>query len=198
MAHDDLTGLSEINALLGPGTEYEGKLVFRGRVRIDGRFEGEIKGDDILIVGETAELRAKVDVGTLIVLGGRVRGDVAAHQLVELHAPGEIHGDVQTPQLFIDKGAVFEGQCAMGPDPSEVHELDDREAMLSALGADSIPPPPRGTEAESSSSAEDAAHAETASVETIDEPLDRATDPSTGDAVPFVAAPLDDDEDDRA
>ena len=139
MSQNDLIGLSEINALLGAGTEYEGKLVFQGRVRIDGRFVGEIHGDEILILGGSAEVHANVEVGTLIVNGGRLYGDVVARQVVEIHAPGEVHGDIQTPQLFIEKGVVFEGQCAMGPDPSEIHELDGREAMLSALrgqGAD--------------------------------------------------------------
>ena len=39
---------TELTALLGRGTEFEGKLTFFGRVRIDGRFSGEIRGDDVL------------------------------------------------------------------------------------------------------------------------------------------------------
>lgn len=113
MAQKDLTGIGEINALLGRGTEYEGKLVFEGRVRIDGRFVGEIHSDDLLILGEGAEVRARVRVGTLIVRGGVLVGDVVARQLVEIHAPGQVRGDITTPQLFIDKGVVFEGACTM-------------------------------------------------------------------------------------
>ena len=44
----------EITALLGHGTEFEGKLHFAGRVRIDGAFRGEIRGEGVLIVGEGA------------------------------------------------------------------------------------------------------------------------------------------------
>lgn len=123
MADTDLTGLSEINALLGAGTEYEGKLVFQGRVRVDGRFVGEISGTDVLILGATAQVQANIDVGTLIVLGGTLRGDVVARRLVELHAPGAVHGDIQTPQLFIDKGATFTGTCSMGDVATEVVDL---------------------------------------------------------------------------
>lgn len=114
MADTDLTGLSEINALLGAGTEYEGKLVFQGRVRVDGRFVGEIHGSDVLILGATADVTADVHVGALIVLGGTLRGNVFARRLVELHAPGAVLGDIETPQLFIDKGATFTGSCSMG------------------------------------------------------------------------------------
>jgi len=124
MADTDLTGLSEINALLGAGTEYEGKLVFQGRVRVDGRFVGEIHGNDVLILGATADVSADIHVGALIVLGGTLRGNVVARRSVELHAPGAVHGDIETPQLFIDKGATFSGSCSMGSAPTEIHPLE--------------------------------------------------------------------------
>src|SRR4051812_17209558 len=47
---------TEITALLGRGTRFEGKLHFEGRVRIDGVFKGEIKSDDVLIIGDGAEV----------------------------------------------------------------------------------------------------------------------------------------------
>jgi cytoskeletal protein CcmA (bactofilin family) len=149
MADTDLTGLSEINALLGAGTEYEGKLVFQGRVRVDGRFSGEIHGNDVLILGATADVRADVHVGALIVLGGTLRGNVVARRLVELHAPGAVHGDIETPQLFIDKGATFTGSCTMGSGPAEVHPLEppwaQRQAPRRPLGRNSAPKWPTAT-----------------------------------------------------
>jgi cytoskeletal protein CcmA (bactofilin family) len=113
MTQKDLTGLGEINALLGRGTEYEGKLTFEGRVRIDGRFRGEIFSGDVLILGDGADVEADIEVGTLIVRGGVLRGQVKASQLVEIHVPGVVHADLHTPQLFIDKGVVFDGRCVM-------------------------------------------------------------------------------------
>ena len=123
MTRKDLSGLGEINALLGRGTEYEGKLTFQGRVRIDGLFRGQIFSEDVLILGDGAEVHAEVAVGTLIVRGGELWGDVRARQLVEIHAPGRVHGDIHTPQLFIDKGVLFEGKCTMSD--TEIHELPD-------------------------------------------------------------------------
>ena len=121
MSTKDLTGLGEINALLGRGTEFEGKLTFTGRVRLDGRFKGEVFSDDVLILGDDGVLEGDVDVGTLIVRGGTVRGNVRASQLVEIHAPGKVYGNIHAPQLFIDKGVVFDGQCTMTD--AEVHDL---------------------------------------------------------------------------
>ena len=60
---------SDLNAFLGPGCEYDGKLTFEGSVRIDGKFSGEIFSNDILLVGEGATVKAEIDVGTIIVSG---------------------------------------------------------------------------------------------------------------------------------
>src|SRR5262245_34994181 len=106
------TPQGEINTLLGRGTSFEGKLTFEGTVRIDGRLSGEIFSDDILVVGEGAEVKAKIDVGTLIVEGA-VEGNVRAAKLIELHTPARVKGNLETPQLFIEKGVIFEGNCKM-------------------------------------------------------------------------------------
>ncbi len=122
MSQKDLTGLGEINALLGRGTEFEGKLTFSGRVRIDGTFRGQIFSDDVLVLGDDAEVHAEIEVGTLIVRGGTLYGNVRASQLVEIHAPGQVHGNIHAPQLYVDKGVVFDGQCTMSD--AEIHDLE--------------------------------------------------------------------------
>lgn len=148
---EDLSAPGEIHALLGRGTAYTGKLTFEGRVRIDGTFDGEIFSAGTLIIGDSADVKGSIDVGTLIVLGGHIQGQVHARELVELHAPGRVTGDIVTPQLFIDRGVVFEGQCTMGDEagsPPETHSLGAEEKLLSDLEtaatiteADSTPPP---------------------------------------------------------
>ena len=52
--------MSNENALLGKGADFQGKLTFEGTVRIDGRFTGEIFSDGTLIIGETEIGRAHV------------------------------------------------------------------------------------------------------------------------------------------
>jgi cytoskeletal protein CcmA (bactofilin family) len=113
MSYQDLTGVGELRALLGRGTQFEGKLTFEGRIRIDGEFEGEVFSDDVLIISEDATVRANIDVGTLIVRGGSLWGDVRAQKLVEIYAPAKVYGNISTPQLFLDKGVVFEGNCTV-------------------------------------------------------------------------------------
>ncbi len=103
---------NEINALLGKGSQFEGKLTFEGTVRIDGRFKGEIFSDDVLIIGEGAEVEAEIKVNRVVVYG-QVRGNVVAPGGVNLHAPARLVGSISTRSLTIDEGVVFEGTCHM-------------------------------------------------------------------------------------
>ncbi len=103
---------TDINALLGRGSEFEGKLTFQGTVRIDGRFTGEIYSDGTLIVGEGAEVQAEIRVAQVMVYGD-VTGNVQATEGVELHAPAQLRGNITSPALHIDKGVFFDGACQM-------------------------------------------------------------------------------------
>ena len=58
-----------IKAYMGEDTVFNGSLTFDGAVRIDGKFEGQVKTSDTLIVGETGELNADVTAGVLICKG---------------------------------------------------------------------------------------------------------------------------------
>ena len=103
---------SELNALLGKGSEFEGKLAFEGKVRIDGTFTGEISTNDLLQVGEGAKVQAEISCGTVVV-EGEVVGNIKATQAVELRRPAKVHGDITTPSLVIEKGVIFEGRSRM-------------------------------------------------------------------------------------
>jgi cytoskeletal protein CcmA (bactofilin family) len=112
LAQNDRPEQGEINTLLGNGSEFEGKLTFEGTVRINGKLSGEIFSDDVLVVGEGAEINAEIEVGVIIVQGN-VTGNIRAKKSVELHAPARVRGNIETPSLFIDKGVTFEGHSKM-------------------------------------------------------------------------------------
>ena len=109
-ARADIVG--EINTLLGKGSEFEGKLTFEGTVRVDGKLSGEIFTDDVLIIGEGAEVNAEINVGAIII-EGTVHGNIHAKRSVEIHTPGRVRGNISTPSLSIDKGVIFDGNCQM-------------------------------------------------------------------------------------
>ncbi len=110
----------EISAYLGKQTFFEGKMTFEGVFRLDGKFEGEIFESGTLIVGETATIKGKVGLDTIII-NGLVEGDVHARTRVEIHSTGKVYGTVFTPILTINEGGILEGHCKMegGPDRKE-------------------------------------------------------------------------------
>ncbi len=110
----------EISAYLGKQTLFEGKMTFEGVFRLDGKFEGEIFESGTLIVGETATIKGKVGLDTIII-NGLVEGDVHARTRVEIHSTGKVYGTLFTPVLTINEGGIFEGHCKMegAPDRKE-------------------------------------------------------------------------------
>ncbi len=110
---------TEITALLGRGTAFEGKLHFTGRVRIDGHFSGDIRGEDVLVIGEGATVEGTIEVDTCIVTAGVVHADIRAREAIELYPPAKVVGSLHAPAVFIERGVQFEGTCTMAPLPEE-------------------------------------------------------------------------------
>jgi cytoskeletal protein CcmA (bactofilin family) len=102
----------ELNALLGKGSSFEGKLLFEGSVRIDGKFTGEIISTDTLIIGEGADVKGEISVGTLVIVGD-YNGNAKATKSVELRAPAKVRGTLTTASIVIERGVFFEGNCKM-------------------------------------------------------------------------------------
>lgn len=102
----------EINAFLGTGTTYEGNLSFQGSVRIDGSFKGEIESKGTLITGKEAQVNGVVKVGQFVT-SGTTQGEVIAKDKAILHKTAHLTGQLTTPKLVIEEGAIFEGTISM-------------------------------------------------------------------------------------
>lgn len=120
MKKDNSIEKGDIKAFLGPGSQFDGKLLFDEIVRMDGTFRGEVVSRGTLIVGETADLQAEINVGTLI-LSGQFKGNITATAKVELRAPAKVEGNIQSPVLVVEEGVQLNGSLSMkageGPSP---------------------------------------------------------------------------------
>jgi cytoskeletal protein CcmA (bactofilin family) len=110
--------MDQPRTVIGPGTDFNGKLTFEGTLRIDGTFTGEIVTNDTLIVSETGRVNAQITCGTLIV-SGEINGNIEAKTGAEFHKPAKIRGDVTTPSLSFEKGVFFHGQSRMVADEGD-------------------------------------------------------------------------------
>jgi cytoskeletal protein CcmA (bactofilin family) len=103
----------ELNGFLDRGSSFKGELEFEDTMRIDGKFNGKIHSKNELIVGESAHIEGDVHVGR-IAISGTVVGKIVAAQRVEIHRNGKVYSDIDTPNLIIEEGAIFQGNCVMG------------------------------------------------------------------------------------
>jgi cytoskeletal protein CcmA (bactofilin family) len=129
---EDNVGKHDINAFLGVGTSFTGRLTFDGVVRIDGDFEGEIVSSGTLVVGKNARISGHIEVGRLA-CGGLVAAEVKAAQLVTIHSTGRLVGSVRTASLVVDEGGSLDGVVEMGGAPEAVVQ---QAALLSVEAAE--------------------------------------------------------------
>jgi cytoskeletal protein CcmA (bactofilin family) len=102
----------EIRTILGENAHFNGVLSFEGAVRIDGNVKGEIISKGTLLVGEKSVIQAEIKAESIIV-GGKICGNVTAVNRLELLSNAEICGNIQTPLLKIEEGAIFQGTSEM-------------------------------------------------------------------------------------
>jgi len=118
MRKDNRIEKGDIKAFLGPGSQFEGKLLFHEIVRLDGEFKGEIISNDTLIVGDGAKVEAEISVGTLI-LSGTFKGNIKAAVKVDLRTPARIEGNIITPALVVEEGVIMNGTFNMAVSGSQ-------------------------------------------------------------------------------
>ncbi len=119
----------EMTALVGSGTEFRGIIHYDGTVRIDGKVEGEIHTDGVLLIGKDAVIKASVSAGS-IVSCGKIFGNVTATGSVKLIAPAVLRGSVATPSLSMEEGVCFRGSLDVTPGGEEdpvLHSVSDPE-----------------------------------------------------------------------
>jgi len=102
----------EILSILGEGLEFQGELSFTHGIRIDGNVQGKIRSDATIVVGPKGKVSADIAIRS-ISINGELRGTIHASERVEIHKMGRVFGELYTPCLIIEAGAVFEGKCNM-------------------------------------------------------------------------------------
>ena len=102
-----------LSGFVGNGTTLTGEANFKGMLRVDGTLSGRVSSQDgTLIVSTGGQVDANVEVSVAQIYG-TVNGDVTASKRIELGRVAKVTGNIQTPALVIEQGAIFEGSCRM-------------------------------------------------------------------------------------
>jgi cytoskeletal protein CcmA (bactofilin family) len=117
-----LKSSDQVSGFLDKGTNITGELEFAGTLRIDGNFHGSISTSDILIIGEHAIVQADIHAGE-IEIHGQVLGTIEAKRRIEISVTGRVRGEIQTPVLTVNPGALLDARIRMAderPDETTV------------------------------------------------------------------------------
>jgi len=95
--------------LLGEGLTLKGEITGDGDVRIMGRFEGSVAITGDAFVGPKAEVDGEISA-TSIVVAGRVRGNLAATEGVQILSNGMLTGNFKSGSFNVADGAVVKGE----------------------------------------------------------------------------------------
>ena len=102
-----------LSGFVGGGTIVTGEANFKAMMRVDGHLSGRVSSTSgTLIVGANGKVDANIEVA-VAVIHGTINGDIIATQRLELGRAAKVNGNIQTPSLIIEQGAMFEGTCKM-------------------------------------------------------------------------------------
>lgn len=111
MARDIKEG--RLSGFVGSGTVLTGETSFQAMLRVDGHLTGSITSKDgTLIIGSSGQVDANIKVASAVI-NGTVNGDIVASERLELGRTARVAGNVQTPRLMVEDGAILEGSCSM-------------------------------------------------------------------------------------
>lgn len=96
-----------ISSILAKDLRVTGELSFKGKARIDGIVDGNIKGEH-LVLSESGKVHGDLDLVSLI-CHGTVEGNIKAQQ-VTTHRTAFIHGSLVATSLTVEPGARLKGE----------------------------------------------------------------------------------------
>jgi cytoskeletal protein CcmA (bactofilin family) len=134
------TAPTKINSHLRDGVEINGEVTFTEILRVDTKISGKLSSDQgCLLVSEQGHVRASVEAGFVEVFG-TVEGNIRAKHKVEIHSGGQVFGDIFTPVLNVEPGAIFDGACHMA-EGNRKGKQKDRGVEPATTGMDPKPAP---------------------------------------------------------
>jgi len=102
-----------VGGFIGNTTALTGEANFKGMLRVDGRFTGRVNSEKgTLIVSGGGQVDAEINVA-IAKINGTINGNINTTERLELGRTARVIGNIQTPELIVEQGAIFEGSCHM-------------------------------------------------------------------------------------
>ena len=102
----------DFDTVLATDIDFSGDVELKKPLMIKGMFTGNISSESALSIEEGAVVKANVKADSLVVKG-TLEGDVVAETVVRIYPSGKLSGDVTAPEVILDSGCYFTGNCKM-------------------------------------------------------------------------------------
>lgn len=127
MARDIKEG--RLSGFVGHGTTLTGETQFHAMLRVDGHLIGTVTSEaGTLIIGTNGQVDANILVAAAMI-NGTVNGDVVATEKLQLGRTARVMGNIHSPRLIVEEGAILEGSCSM----LKARETQEEEAVAAAV-----------------------------------------------------------------
>jgi cytoskeletal protein CcmA (bactofilin family) len=100
------------NCIIGEGSIFDGRFYVNGSIMIEGKFQGDIRTDDQLIVGPTGKVKTDIQARK-VTIAGTLIGNISASEEVTLLHTGKVLGNIVTPKLTVEQGVITEGKVTI-------------------------------------------------------------------------------------
>ena len=97
---------------ISAGTYVKGEIVSPNDLRIDGKFEGSIISEGKVVIGESAEVDAKI-VCVNADVWGKTKGSFTVKDILAIKSDCSVEGELKVRRLIVELGASFNGSCKM-------------------------------------------------------------------------------------
>ncbi len=135
MARDIKEG--RLSGFVGHGTTLTGETQFHAMLRVDGHLIGTVTSESgTLIIGTNGQVDANIAVAAAMI-NGTVNGDIVASEKLQLGRTARVLGNIHSPRLIVEEGAILEGSCSM----LKARETQEEEAVAAAVQYEQPAPP---------------------------------------------------------
>ena len=97
---------------ISAGTSVKGEITTPGDLRIDGNFEGTVRSEGRVVVGEKATVKGNIFCQNMDFCG-TMTGNFYVKDTLSLKSGCKVDGDLHIKRLQVELDAQFNGNCRM-------------------------------------------------------------------------------------
>lgn len=104
--------MAEPPCVIGRGISIHGNISGEDALIIEGTVEGQISLKNHLTIEKTGVARANIDA-QILTIKGEMHGNIVANERVAILANGKVTGDIKSPVVIVEDGALVKGSIDM-------------------------------------------------------------------------------------